>query len=393
MSQYASRTTPPPTQNPLDSRRLTGQGKCRGVLHALLVCGCLIGVWGCTGKKTSSEPQTNTQSAGTAEATNNSNATPPEKAPANVQNSQSSGKSDKSSQKYVDGIPYDVFFDQPLSVAAENQGGAPAVVSTPEVAMSTPQETSTPAEPAPSASDSAPPTANASADWNKIITRELLQDEVNRLRNSLTNNLNSVGNFNRELLAIQADAAVLAALAGVAAQHDADFTWKEKAKFIRDMAAVVAESAETRGRPAFEAAEKPFLNILEILNGGTPAELPDSDDETVFSDVAERNLLMKQVKINADFLSANISKESEMKDKKEEVIAKATVLAVIGKVVMHEDYVFADEEEYQQYCQMLIEGSLKMAESASDGNFDGFKTGLDLMNKSCNDCHPKYLNE
>lgn len=396
MCQPDSRTTPLISDSNTLPRK--GLGRRGNVLVVCLLGGCLLGVWGCTGKKTPTEPQANSQSAGTSEAPSNTTASSPpapsESGSASSQSESTAAKSGQSQQKYVDGIPYDVFFDQPLVVAAENQGGAPAVVSSPEVAMSSPQSTPDSTEPAPSpASDSTPPAATASADWSEIISRELLQDEVNRLRNSLTNNLNSVGNFNRELLAIQADAAVLAALAGIAGQHEADFTWKEKSKYIRDMAAVIAEAAESRGRPAFEAAEKPFLNILEILNGGTPAELPDSDDATVFSDVSERNLLMKQVKINADFLSANISKESEMKDKKEEVIAKATVLAVIGKVVKHEDYVFADEEEYQKYCQMLIEGSLKMAEAANDDNFDAFKSGLDLMNKSCNDCHPKYLNE
>jgi len=158
------------------------------------------------------------------------------------------------------------------------------------------------------------------------------------------------------------------------------------------MSSEIAMAAETRGRPAFEVAETQFLNIIEILNGGTPAELPESDPETVFSDVADRNLLMKKIKEYNDWFRTTISGDSELKSKKEDVIAKAALLRALGQVVHLEDYVFADEAEYQEYCQELIDGSAKMLEGAETDDYTLYDTGFQLLNKSCNDCHPVYLN-
>ncbi|MBL4885425.1 MAG: cytochrome c, partial [Planctomycetaceae bacterium] len=140
-----------------------------------------------------------------------------------------------------------------------------------------------------------------------------------------------------------------------------------------------------------EKAETPFLNIIEILDGGSPAELPDSDDETVFSDVADRNLLMKKVKENQDWLRTTISGEDEMKSNSEDVLARAALLAAIGQVVNQEDYVFADEDDYRTYCRELIEGSLMMTEGAKSDDFETYKKGFEILNKSCGNCHGKYV--
>lgn len=359
------------------------------VIHAFCLGSCLLvsGLSGCGG---GDEPAPSEPAAGNAPA---ADSTPAESEPKTA-NSDKADSQDNSAEdrKYVDGIPYDVFYDQPLTVAAENQT---VVSSNPLAGMGTsPGNTvatnTPPAKPEPEPT----PTASneGSREWKEIISQELLLEEVMRLRNALTASLQSVGSFNRELLNIQADASVLAALAGVATEHDGDFTWKDKAKYVRDMSYTIAMAAESRGRPAYETAEGPFLNIVEILSGGSPAELPDSADETSFSEIAERNMLMKQVKINADWLQTTISTEEDLKNKKDDVISKATILATIGSVIAEEDYVFADEENYQSYCRELIEGSLKVVDSAKNDDYEGFQQGFDLMNKSCSDCHPEYLN-
>ena len=302
--------------------------------------------------------------------------------------SKKSSSSESKKQKYVDGIPYDVFFDRPLQIAADGTmltANKPAPEATPENKTSG-KMTKPTQEPAPKKG------TGTAASWDKYISEEMLQGEIKRIRNKLNSKLNSVGNFNRELLSIQIDAATLAALAAIVPDHSGKFTWKEKAKYVRDFAVEIAVAAENRGRPAFEKAEKPFLNIIEILDGGTPAELPDSEDKADFSDVADRNLLMKNLKEKQDWIRTTISGESELKSNLEDLLPRVALLAALGQVVNQEDYVFADEENYQKYCKDLIEGSLTMTEATKEEDFNKFEKGFDLFNKSCNDCHPEYLN-
>ncbi|HBN74969.1 MAG TPA: hypothetical protein DD473_03935 [Planctomycetaceae bacterium] len=357
------------------------------ISYALLLILCLCsstGMIGCSSKSSPTPAENSTESA--PKQTTAENQSSPSKT------DQVSDSNNDPDRKYVDGIPYDVFYDRPLTVAAENTSPPPATNNM--AATSTPQMNSNGinASTPPPTTETPPPATAASSGWDEVITKDRLIEEITRIRNALTANLNSVGSFNRELLPIQIDSATLAALSGIATQHPGDFTWKDKAHFVRDMSSEIAMAAETRGRPAFEVAETQFLNIIEILNGGTPAELPESDPETVFSDVADRNLLMKKIKEYNDWFRTTISGDSELKSKKEDVIAKAALLRALGQVVHLEDYVFADEAEYQEYCQELIDGSAKMLEGAETDDYTLYDTGFQLLNKSCNDCHPVYLN-
>lgn len=314
------------------------------------------------------------------------------KAASNEQAKNKSASSDKkpvkgNTQKYVDGIPYDVFFDRPLQIAADNtmltgKGNSTATLT----------ETTPPAETKQTPSEPMEKKNSAAANWDQIIPHEMLMGEIKRLRNDLNSKLNSVGNFNRELISIQINAATLAAMAGIAGQNNGEFTWKDKAKYVRDLSAEIAIAAENRGRPAFEAAEKPFLNIIEILDGGSPAELPDAEDETIFSDIADRNLLMKNLKEIGDWIRTTVSNEKEMKSYQEDLLTRSALLAAIGQVVSQEDYAFADEENYQDYCKDLIQGSLMMTKGIQAEDYSTFEKGFELFNKSCKDCHPEYLN-
>ncbi|MCA8986486.1 MAG: hypothetical protein KDA78_02525 [Planctomycetaceae bacterium] len=362
------------------------------VLHpaALVLLGSafLISLSGCNGGSKSDSPpaQANSGKANPSETSSGDQSASP---------SESEGSPKKPGQKYVDGIPYDVFFDRPLSVAAENTSPpAMSVTENPTPGNTTPDNkmasNNPPATTPPS--QTTPPAATGAQSWENIMKKDALLDQITQLRNTLTANVNSVGSFNRELLAIQIDAATLAALAGVAGQMQDDFTWKPKAPAVRDAASEIAVAAETRGRPSFEIAEKNFLNIVEILNGGTPAELPESNPETVFSDVADRNLLMKKIKIHADWSRTTVSDEATLKSEKEEVMSRAALLRLLGEVVNLNDYVFAEEKDYKTFCQELIDGARQMYEGAEKDDYNLYSTGFELFNKSCNDCHPVYLN-
>lgn len=359
-----------------------------GAMYITLLCAALL--QGCSSGEDAPKASQSPQSAGQEKAASDNDST--KAAQPAAEKPEKSPSTEKSGQKYVDGIPYDVFFDRPLQVAADGT----MLTSSDSTPDSSVAETTAgkPSEEMkkPDAEAGSEKGAKTAATWDKYISEEMLKGEIKRIRNRLNSKLNSVGNFNRELLSIQIDAATLAALAAIVPEHSGKFTWKEKAKYVRDFASEIAVAAESRGRPAFEKAEKPFLNIVEILEGGSPAELPESEEKADFSDVADRNLLMKNLKEKQDWIRTTISGESELKSNKEDLLPRVAILAALGQVVNQEDYVFADEKNYQKYCKELIDGSLMMTKATEEEDYTKFEKGFGLFSKSCNDCHPEYLN-
>src|SRR5690606_4314884 len=154
---------------------------------------------------------------------------------------------------WVGDIPYDVFFDQPLVVAADNSTSAPQIAARgdqPPTAEMPPPAVGTPAETPASAPDpaAAPAASGSGPDWPQLISAEVLNDAVTQIRNRLTTNLNTLATYNRNIEAIANDGACLAAMAALAEVHPEAVSWKDKARYVRDLAYAIYEKADGSGR-------------------------------------------------------------------------------------------------------------------------------------------------
>ena len=102
-----------------------------------------------------------------------------------------------SATKWIGGIPYDVFYDNPLEVASDqtllsNAAAAPAAPSVgtpPPATIETPMPT-----PAPSPGAATPPPASSGGgiDWAAVAPMEQLEEAITSIRNELQNKLNTL---------------------------------------------------------------------------------------------------------------------------------------------------------------------------------------------------------
>ncbi len=296
-----------------------------------------------------------------------------------------------SGTKWVGEIPYDVFFDQPLFVAADMRGAA----ATTTASSDSPHEN----EPGSftgsrdhaardTGSDTVPAISSAasSADWRRFADIEVLNDEVKQLRNHLTGNLRTVATYNRNLDAIANDAVVLAAIAAVVAAHPDPLSWQEKANAVRNLSAQLAAQAGESGRDAFSAAQVPFEQLAEVLDGGPPPHAAAVAD-VPFSEIADRSELMKRIKRSFDWLKSEINSESRFRRSSDALEREASLMAVLGAIVSAECYDLSDEPQYQQFVHEFIEGNVGMATADS---YDTFTTARDRVQNSCATCHGEY---
>jgi len=218
--------------------------------------------------------------------------------------------------KWVGDIPYDVFFDQPLVVAADSTSLAPSVGTSATPSQQTPavEPDQTPTTPATSTMDPAQAASTAGGpNWQELVDVDVLNEAVTKLRNRLRTNLNTLATYNRNIDAIANDGACLAALAAVAEAHPNAVGWKDKAKYVRDLGYEIYQKADGTGRAAFDATREPFEQIVAILNGGPPPDMP-AEDNVPFDYVADRTEMMKRIKQSYDFLRAEINTEARFKE-------------------------------------------------------------------------------
>jgi len=292
----------------------------------------------------------------------------------------------------VDGIPLDVFFDEPLAVANDSRtigGTAPAAAM---AATPAPAQAVAPApEPAPAAA-----AAGADVKWADLISATAIADEMQACKNELTTRLTNVGAYNRSYLEIPVFGTEVAFLAGIAQQHSGDIAWKDKAKYIRVLGAKMAEitgSSDAKSRKSYEEVNAAFLTISEILNGNSPAELPDAEDEASFETFADMGYMMKRLERASSWLQTNTGSEDGMKSKADVARREVSLIAAIAAAFAMEGYGYGpDDTEFTGHTFQMRDAASGMFKAASDGNFSEYDLQRSKVNQKCTECHSTYRN-
>ncbi len=337
----------------------------------------------CTGSQQSSE------TGAEAVATTQPAATAPTAQP-REEITESGSDSRDSRTRWLGDIPYDVFYDQPLQVAAEN---ATVATLTPVTGTSattdptspgvTPQVADTPPAEGPAASMTSP------IDWAQIAPIELLEEETKQVRNRLTTNLQTVATYNSNVEAIANDGETLAVLAAVIGQHPGQLGWKDKAPYVRDLGHEIFLKAEGSGRTSYTATQAPFESIVTILNGGPPPERA-VEENVSFADIADRGEMMKRFKKSFDFLKSEINTPDRLKEQADAATREATVLAALGSLLRDHSYDSADEPDYKQFALDFVEGNRGMVQAVSNADFPAFEAARSRVQNACNACHGAY---
>ena len=353
----------------------------RSVSSVVPICACLsiaifTGCGGSTPTPTPAQPQTTTL-APTASATQV------------VQNTQSKLPEKiekKDDRKMIDGIPYDVWFENPLAVAGNNQAVAPVSLPGNSIAAS-PNSTPDSGKMKTPAGQSPAPEVAGGIDWKTIIPMPVLESHVKDIRNRLTKNMQSVGTYNTTYLELHTFTSTLAALAGIATEHPEDVGWKKNAKHLRDLAASISAETLMRGSKSYKKIQIPYEQMIDILNGSAPAGLAESPEKKPLSDVAAMGDLMKRADISYKWLKSNVGSADALKSEKDKVIQETHLLAAIAKITTTEGYGYFDDPEFLNHANPMTEACLKMVEAANSDDYPQFDEGLSRIYKSCTECH------
>jgi hypothetical protein len=324
---------------------------------------------------------------------------------------------DAQGRKWLGDVPYDVFFDDPLAVAAEGRtdgrakgapsaqqpSGKPAVASAePAVGSSatpgptTAGESSThPANRAGTTSTSSTgtstgKTAAAATDWSDLIDPDTLDAEVKRIRTELTAGLQSVAKYNARYQEIAVAGATLAALAEIVIELPRSSSWKEHAPSVRDLAASIHDAAKALGGPAYQATKAPTDQLMDVLDGNLPAGLPASEPMRDFSQVANRSALMKRMDRSFQRLKKGGTAQQLLKNNAAQALEDAAILAALSRVISVGHYDSADDPKYHAHATDLTRAATDLATATKSADAPAFADALTRIQKRCDACHADF---
>lgn len=275
----------------------------------------------------------------------------------------------------------DAFFDNPLEIVANS-----AVVASPAGEM--------PAAPATTANDTPAPgdsvAASGGGGLSELIPMDNVQSEVKKIQNRLKASLQGQGTYNGNYKDISVDGSVMAAMAGIALQHSGEASWKANAPVIRDLGLELADAAVGLGKDNYEKSKAAYEKLESVFGGSVPADAPKGDPKRPIHEAASRTGLMKRIEKARNHLRDNINTEAKLKSDVEGVLHETLIITTLGKMVAMEGYESADESDYQDYANALINGGKEASAAVKDQSFQKFTEAMNKVNKSCDQCHANY---
>lgn len=308
------------------------------------------------------------------------------------QSTSTGGSSKKGSDERpnIDGIPIDVFFSEPLAVAAESGEVVASTTPNGPVPGTTPKETvEAPEEPAPA--------AGGAVAWNEVISPDMLKGEMKSIRLQLQQRLTTLASYNSSYLEIPIFATTMSLLAEVARRHPDDISWKENAKYIRALGVEMTEvcsGSGARGRKSYDVVNGAFLKICDVLDNNPPAELPETEEESDFLSAADMGYLMKRLQRGMEWMQNNAGSEEAFKENAELAQREVSVFAAIAQAFSDESYGYGDDEEFTGHAFEMRDAAAGMSKAADETgtefNFDTFDTLRSKVDQKCTQCHMTF---
>lgn len=313
---------------------------------------------------------------------------------------------DDKGQKWFGNVPMDAFFDEPYTVASDATpiGGAPSTLvaantgepgSTPDPAangdvpaVADPEMTKDPEKPEPGTA------APADGDsWGALVSKAVLEEEVKSIRNFMNENLQSVGTFNSSMLMIPPKAAALGALAGVVMEYPESISWKDDAKYIRNLAKKMNESTLQRGAKDQKRLLELFEGLRDTLDRSKPAGLEEPPETDSFADVSEMRLLMMRMEEAEKRMKTEAGTEGAMGSKKEMIAHEASMMAIMARIVTLPGYGYEDDAQFKEWGNDVVAAAGNIRAAAESSDFASYESALTKVATTCQNCHSKYKND
>jgi hypothetical protein len=286
----------------------------------------------------------------------------------------------------------EIWFKDPLAIAAESgtvPGAAQAAYTTAETK---PAASQSPAESVKSDAGKDAEAKGGATQWAAIISGEALADETKSIKNSLTPNLQDVGRYNSKWKEVRIDASTLAVVAGVARDVPDAPSWKQNAKYIRDVSSQVAGESKANGEQFYRKAREAYDKLEALLSGSKPPGLEESADTIKFSEVANRPFLMKRMERGFNWMKSEVNNEALFKKNSGRVAHEGAILSLLGKVIATPDYGDHDDPGYIESAETVSQSGRDIDEAVKKEDFKAYIEALDRCYKACSKCHEVFKN-
>ena len=227
--------------------------------------------------------------------------------------------------------------------------------------------------------------------WSKLISAEVLEDEIKSMARELEQDLASVTKFKSgSYKGARMHLSVLATMFGVIGEYDGDVRWKKEAPALRDLLARAGFNCKVGTDPAFKEAKARSVD-LEALIRGSGLSVAKSEPAAKWSAVTGRPPLMQRMEAaQQQGLSVWTASAGELTKNSQKALHEAQLITALAYVIRHEGFESADDDSYLGFAKALQQHASEAAGAIKQGDYGRARKEVGEIEKSCSACHEGF---
>lgn len=228
--------------------------------------------------------------------------------------------------------------------------------------------------------------------WSKLISAEVIEDEIKALRLQVDQTVTTPGAFKgggfKEARIEFSNLAVLFAIAG---EYDGQVRWKEDAPALRNLFARAGFNCKVGTDASYNESKLRKQDLSDVIGGSQLSTLKPADRAAKWDQVANRPPMMTRMEeAFQKRLQPMLASEKEFKANVEKILHEAQLLAAWSEVIQREGFEYYDDETYLEYAKQLNAAASTISEAVKLNSYDKARAAAGDAAKACSQCHEGY---
>lgn len=249
--------------------------------------------------------------------------------------------------------------------------------------------TTTPASP--SKPDPAGGSGETTRGWSKLISPEVLEDEIKSRQMMLAEAVQSPLKFKGGTYQkARAQLSLLATLFAITAEHDDAVRWKREAASMRDRLSRAGFNCKVGTDQSYSEAKARLDELDGLVRGDGPAQ-DEASGEPAWPAVADRQQLMQRLEESVEGdLSRWTANAPDFSRHHDQASHEAQLVAALAEVIASKGYDSADDETYRQHASAMQRAAVHVRQAAEQHNYEQARTAVGEIKKACSNCHEGF---
>jgi hypothetical protein len=230
--------------------------------------------------------------------------------------------------------------------------------------------------------------------WSQLISGSTLGDEIKAAMPRLQKMVATKTFFDSHIDDAVDEFRMLSVYFEIISEFDKEgevrSSWKKNAVGYRDRFQQSAHRCERAGGNPYVTAGT-SVGDLENLIRGEPNDFSGGEEKDFeWSQLCDRSLLMRRLKIANTQLTAGTASETSFLESTDQLFYASEIIACFGELLVQPNFIDWDDVDYKGFSYNMKEMAVQAKTAIIEGNYDLARKAAKSISQACSACHADF---